>query len=298
MRPRGLVVVHRSEISVLQDQSLLRRTRCLARLVRGDDHCGSLCSEFADELVHESHSLRVEPGIRFIQKGQFEGPDPDLCEDDPLSHSGRERPNSLVRHPFQADARKGRPILVGTERQARHAGGEPEVLFRREIVIHVAAHGNQADPLADLVRLRAKIESAHRPASIRRMKQRRETLEQRRLAGTVRTYEREGGPAFHAQIDAAQHTIPPEPLRESDQLDGGGCVRLRGDIRLLCPPTVPSDVPAGQPCTGHTARPDATAAAFGFSPSLSALSAHREDRRSALCKGPYRLGTVGPRTAS
>ena len=122
---------------------------------------------------------------------------------------------------LELDGGERRGEVGGRDARAPERRPEREVLARREVLVDVGAVGHQAQVPPHGLGLADGVVPGHHDPPAGRAQERRQDLEQRRLARAVGAEQRDGLAARHVEGDAVQRPVGAERLAEVGDADEG-----------------------------------------------------------------------------
>ena len=106
-----------------------------------------------------------------------------------------------------------------------------QVLFAGQILVHRRVLAGEPNALAHLARLARYVVAVHERSAPIGREQRAQDANHRRLAGAVRTEQRQDAPAFHGEVYALEHFQVLERLAQpgdDDRVSPGSGIRIHG----------------------------------------------------------------------
>ena len=161
--------------------------------VVADHHERVLVADLRDERVEDVHRVRVEARVRLVEEDHLGLVQQRAGDREPLEHAARERAHQVEPAVVELDGREQLVDAVLRVVDAVQVGEELEVLLGGEVGVEQRVVADEADALAQLDRVLDHVEADDLRRALRGAGERREHLEQRRLAGAVRAEDRQEG---------------------------------------------------------------------------------------------------------
>jgi hypothetical protein len=224
--------------TLVEDRDLVGELFGLVEILRGEQHCGAVLSEFPDGLPHLNARLGVEPSRRLVEEDDLRISDEAHRDVEPTAHATR-----IGRHLTRGRVGQRQALEQGIRDhgwvlEVSQPGDKHEVLPPAEDFVDGRELSGEADGFPDIRSLGSDIEAVDAGSSCVGLEQRGQDVHDRGLARPVRAEQRENAAPRHVEVDVPQDVEVFVRLLQAPYADGG-----RGH-RRRCHSSLPSSASA------------------------------------------------------
>ncbi len=209
-------------LAVIDDRDLVGEPIGLFEILGGEQHCGALGDQFADQVPHPEPASGVEPSRGLVEEEHARLGDQGPCEVEPAAHASRvplDRPvagigqlESLQQLPGPRSA----PFPAQVVETAHHV----EVLESCEVLVDRRILAGDPDQLAELGGLGGDVEPEHLCPALLGLEKGGEDPDRGCLAGAVGAEQPEHRGLGYVQVEPVESYDGAVPLDQALRCDG------------------------------------------------------------------------------